>query len=252
MTDPERRFSWPEACEGAVSLTFDDAMRSQLELAVPMLDEMGLGGTFYVNPRGEAWRERLAPWREVALRGHEVGNHTVDHLCSRSFAWMTPKTLETTTLEEMEWQVAEGKRRLAELVPERPEMTFCYPCYQDYVGEGEARRSYVPVVARHHPAGRGRGEVPNHPLKTDLHYLGSFSAERMSGAEMVGYAERAATQGRWTLFTFHGIQEGGLSVNEADFRELLTHLARHRGRIWTGTVLEVAAYLREERSRLAV
>jgi hypothetical protein len=240
---------WPDDCEGAVSLTFDDAMRSQLELAVPWLAEAGLRGTFYVNPRGERWQERLAPWRDVALAGHEVGNHTVNHVCSRNFAWATDRTLEGLTLDEMDWEIAEGKRRLLQLVPEQPEMTFCNPCYQDYVGAGPTRQSYVPLVARHHPAGRGRGEVPNHPLFADLHHLGSFSAERMSGAEMVGYAERAATQGRWTVFTFHGIQQGGLSVNETDFKELVAHLERHRRRIWTGTVLEVATRLRLYRDR---
>lgn len=241
-------FSWPDGCEGAVSLTFDDAMRSQLDLAVPMLQEAGLRGTFYVNPRGEDWRERLAPWREVARAGHEVGNHTVNHPCSRNFGFAREQVLETMSLDGIEWEIREGRRRLLELIPDQPEMTFCYPCYQDFIGEGALRQSYVPLVARYHPAGRGRGEAPNHPLWQDLHTLGSCSAERMSGPEMVGYAERAATQGRWTILTFHGIQQGNLSVNEGDFKELVTHLARHRTRLWTAPVLEIATYLRQARN----
>lgn len=227
-------------------------MRSQLELAVPWLNEAGLRGTFYVNPRGDDWRERLAPWRAVALAGHEVANHTVHHPCSANFAWATGRTLEVLTLADMEWEVAEGKRRLAELIPEQGETSFCYPCYQDAVGRGATRASYTPVVARHHPAARARGEAHNHPQHCDLYHLASLPAERMSGPEMVGYAERAATQGRWAIFTFHGIQQGGLAVNDVDFRELLEHLARHRNRFWVGTVVEVARHLGRWRTESGV
>ena len=77
---------WPDGCQGAVSLTFDDGMQSQLDIAIPILKEHKLLGTFYINPRGDDWKVRLTPWREVALAGHEVGNHTINHICSRNFA----------------------------------------------------------------------------------------------------------------------------------------------------------------------
>jgi hypothetical protein len=238
---------WPDGCEGAVSLTFDDAMSSQLDLAVPILREAGLCGTFYVNPRGDDWAERLAPWRAVQGAGHEIGNHTVNHVCSRNFSFVGDRNLESLGLPELEWEIAEGKRRLSELFPEQGETSFCYPCYQDSVGEGATRQSYVPLVARHHPTARSRGEVPNHPFRCDLHLLSSYNAERMSGAELVGLAERAGTQCRWTIFTFHGIQQGGLSVSETDFRELVAHLARHRARLWTAPVIEVVRRIRAAR-----
>ncbi len=69
---------FPHGCEGAVSLTFDDGAQSQLDRAIPILNEHNLKATFYLNPRGD-WKTRLASWREVALAGHEVGNHTVNH-----------------------------------------------------------------------------------------------------------------------------------------------------------------------------
>jgi hypothetical protein len=243
---------WPDGCEGAVSLTFDDGMASHLQLGVPTMNDLGVRGTFYVNARVHNWQRRLALWRPVALAGHEVGNHTVDHICSRNFDFISGKNLEDLTLEEMEWQIAEGKRRLVELIPEQAEMTFCYPCYQAHVGEGPTRQSYVPLVARHHPAGRGRGEVANDPARVDLHYLSAWSVERMSGPEMVGYAERAATQGRWTILAFHGIEEGSLSVSKADFTELLAHLARHRNRLWVAPVVEVATRVRHWRAARAL
>ena len=62
----------------------------------------------------------------------------------------------------------------------------------------------------------------------------------MSGAELVGLAERAAALGRWSILTFHGIHEGHLPVADVDLRELCGFLARHRARIWTAPVATVA------------
>lgn len=48
----------------AVALSFDDGYRDNLELAVPMLERLGLPATFFLVPAlldgGEAWWERLA------------------------------------------------------------------------------------------------------------------------------------------------------------------------------------------------
>jgi len=41
-----------ELREKEVCLTFDDGMKSQLELAAPMLNDFGLSDTFYLNPNG--------------------------------------------------------------------------------------------------------------------------------------------------------------------------------------------------------
>jgi hypothetical protein len=231
---------WKGDAAGAVSLTFDDGHPSQLRTAIPALNRHGLRGTFYVNPRGD-YVEWLKPWREAHGQGHEIGNHTVQHVCSRNFGWSPDaKGLEGSTLPEIEADIVECGRRLREGIPEQQECTFCYPCYQDFVGEGAARQSYVPVVARHFLAARGKGETANHPLLADLHYLWSFPCERMSGPELVGLAERAAAQGRWVILTFHGVGEGHLLVGQGEFEELCAHLASHRERVWTAPVLEVA------------
>ena len=239
---------WPDGCEGAVSLTFDDGMTSQLQVAIPMLNEHGLAGTFYLNPRGDNWQERLQPWREVARAGHEIGNHTMAHPCTRAFRESSePFGLEALTLEELEADIVETDRRLREGIPEQRERSFCYPCYQDHVGEGESRQSYVPVIARHFIAARAKGEVSNHPASCTLHHLSSYPVERSWGPTLVGLAERAAMQGRWTILTFHGVHQGHLSVADVDFRELCLHLQRHRERIWTAPLVTVAQRIREWR-----
>lgn len=239
---------WPDGCAGAVSLTFDDGTRSQLEIAIPMLNEFGLQATFYINPRGDDWMARLAPWREAARAGHEIGNHSLSHPCSRAFRDVRDgRGLEDLTLEDIERDVLEAERRLREAIPEQDERTFCYPCYQSHVGAGPRQQSYVPVIAHHFIAARGKGEVANHPLTCDLHYLWSWPVERMWGAELVGLAERAASQGRWAILTFHGIHQGHLSVADVDLRELCAFLARSRNRLWVAPVVTVARRILEWR-----
>ena len=242
---------WPAECEGAVSLTFDDGLRSQLETAIPLLDEHGLQATFYLNPPRDGdeddWRARLAPWRAAAERGHEIGNHSLTHPCSQNFDFVG-RGLEAMTLEEIEQDVLEAERRLRAGIPAQTVRSFCYPCYQSHVGMGTTRQSYVPVIARHFVAASGKGERANDPARCDLHDLWSWPAERMSGAALVGLAERAVGEGRWAILTFHGIGEGHLPVAEVDLRELCGFLARRRDRLWTAPVATIAARVQQWRA----
>jgi len=268
--DDTARLPWPDGCQGAVSLSFDDGHQTQLEIAVPILDELGLKGSFYLNPRGDDWRERFAPWRAVGLRGHELGNHTMKHICSRSFApldmaWANVKGLEDTTVEEMEASISEAAARLGELMPEQPQRSFAYPCYLEHIGQGPTRQSYVPLVAKYHPAGRGKGELANHPALADLHYLTSWPIGGwMSGADLVELVKNTVREGRWTILTFHDFQEGpaggwvpGSVYHEpampaANYRQLCAHLAANRSRLWTGTVVEIAQHLTAWRAGLGL
>src|SRR4029079_7277792 len=74
---------WPQGAVGALSLTFDDGMPSQLERAVPVLNRLGLKATFYVNPNYSVeWDKHAPEWRALIAQGHELSNHTDKHPCS--------------------------------------------------------------------------------------------------------------------------------------------------------------------------
>ena len=240
---------WPDGATCAVSLTFDDGMQSQLKLAFPLLEKYGLKATFYLFPRRERWRERLEPWRKVHQAGHEIGNHTASHICSRQMTG-APKgkdNLEGLTLEEIEADILLAEERIAAVMGSEPR-SFCYPCYQCHVGEGAERKSYVPVVARHFLAGRGTGEFgSNHPASCDLHYLWSWRCEQLTGAHMVGFAEEGTAKGTWEIFVFHGIDDGPLNTAARHLERLLVYLDRNRDRIWTAPVRDVATRIRDWR-----
>ena len=219
---------------------------------MPVLEDHGLRGTFYLVPNGIRWERNLPRWQEVAKNGHEIGNHTLSHICSLGFldAPGGAPALEGLTLEAIEQDILAAEARLQEAFPAHGPRSFCYPCYQDFVGRGATRQSYVPIVARHFVAARGLGEVPNHPATCDLHYLWSWPAERMDHHKLIGLAEACAAQGRWGIFTFHGVGEGHLPIARHDLELFCAHLARNADRLWVAPVATVAVRIAEWRKGL--
>jgi hypothetical protein len=218
---------------GAVSLTFDDGTENQLANAVPPLDERGLCATFYLNPR-DRLMAFAQPWRKAARRGHEIGNHTLSHPCPSAITG--GRGLEDMTLEEVEDDVLAAQVRLETLAPHQTAWTFAYPCYATYIGRGEARRSYVPVIARHFLAGRAGGEIGfgNRPGMLDSAALIGTPVERLTASEVIALIERLALTGQWLILVYHDIDGEVLSV-------------RKRDRVLTAPVVDVASTLRAAR-----
>ncbi|MBO3755348.1 MAG: hypothetical protein FGF53_10825, partial [Candidatus Brockarchaeota archaeon] len=59
-------------------------------------------------------------------------------------------------------------------------------------------------------------------------------------------------EGRWAIFTFHGINEGHLPVSSEDLSGFLRFLHTHRDEIWVAPVVEVAEHIAGERKRLGL
>ena len=255
MPDTEKQLTmarsfWPNDCEGAVSLSFDDASPTHREIAIPLLDRYGLHGTFYVPTGSPGWLDHIPFWRDAAGRGHEVGNHSVEHPCSQNFDFMPrKKAIEQYTLERYEAEVLQATKHIQDAIPEQGALSYCYPCYHSWIGSGATRESIVPIIARHFPAGRGSGERPNHPEYCELEYLWACEASGFSGEHLIGYVEDAAAQGRWAVFCFHGVGGDHISVNLDAFETLLQHLSEQRQRLWIGTVVEVAIRIIDKRAR---
>jgi peptidoglycan/xylan/chitin deacetylase (PgdA/CDA1 family) len=228
-------------CRGAVSLVFDDGIQSQLDKGIPMLDEFGLKGSFYLVPNGDDWRERHEPWVEVGQAGHEIANHTCSHLVSRNF-FNGEKGFEDLTLDEVEADILLAQERLQQIAPHQQDWTFAYPASQSEVGAGVNKRSYVPVVAKHFLAGRIRGEYGfgNYPHLIDLAAVWTTATVRMSGFDMIGLVEELTAHGQWVILGFHEIDGSRLTIGSYDFRMLLDYLSRKSDEIWTAPLVDVA------------
>lgn len=228
----------------ALSLTFDDARESQLDVAVPLLEAHGLRATFYVLP---GWmRRRSDDWRAVAERGHEIGNHTSTHPCSANFPFSGRNALEDYTLERIEAEMARASARIESRVGVCPD-TFAYPCGQAFVGRGEDRVSYVPAVARRFLAGRGYGsEAANDPERCDLSHLDAFKVDGLDAPALVGLVEGEGAEGRWVVMAGHEVGDGGELTVLADALEALCRRVSEDD-VWVAPVAEVARRLLEVR-----
>ena len=152
-------------------------------------------------------------------------------------------------MEDIAETIDDATKDLDVLFPEQNgNRTFCYPCYQSYVGEGEGRESYVPLVAKRFKAARGWGERPNFPEVVDLSYAWSWAVEGNSAEEMTAYIEGAAKQGQWAIICMHGVGGQHLAIDNAAFQELVHHLDRNRHRITTDTMINIADYILLKRS----
>ena len=255
-------FIWPESYRGAISISFDDGMESQLNIAIPELDMRDFKATFYLNPRDSSFNSQTISWKESLMRwvphqskGHEIGNHTVNHPCSlnTNSNWQKGKNMLNWNLENIEKDIVEAQNRIQSVFSAQKQNSFAYPCYESSVGRGLSRISYTPVVAKYFPGARAKGELrgdlANDPSYCDLHHLSSWAVERQPGAMMIGLVEQAARLERWGIFTFHGIQEGHLPVGNTDFQELLNYLDYRRNEIWVAPVAEVALYINDTLTR---
>ena len=211
----------PNGARIALSLSFDDSRDSQLDVAVPMLDAFGVRATFFVLP--EPVSQRRTDWQAVVANGHEVANHTVSHPCSANFGFSGSNALEDYSLERMETEIDEASGCIERLLGVRAE-TFAYPCGQSFVGRGEGRTSYVPVVARRFVAGRGYGgETSNDPHRCDFAHLEAFSIDGLDAGELLGLVDHAGAARRWVIVAGHDVGQGGEQTVLIDSLEALCH-----------------------------
>jgi peptidoglycan/xylan/chitin deacetylase (PgdA/CDA1 family) len=241
-----RPFAWPAGRRCGLSLSFDDGRPSQVDRGVPLLNEYGVKATFFVVMRQVPQRGQA--WRRAAADGHELGNHTVTHPCSGNFSWSRDNALEDYDLPRIERELTQANAEIEAFHGQRPS-SFAYCCGQTFVGRGEGRQSYVPVVARLFQVGRGfRTENPNDPAFVDLAHVGGRDADRATAADMIAWIDEACAQGHWLVLVGHDLNDvGGQAVIVRELDAVLRSL-RGRDEVWVDTVGAIGAYIAASRA----
>mgnify|MGYP000647163591 CR=1 FL=1 len=242
-------FTWPDGARAAVSLAYDDAINSQLDHAIPALDKYGLKGSFYLTLSSETLSKWLSEWRAAAANGHELGNHTLFHQCSRKapgHEWVDVENdLDNISVAQLMAQIRVGNIML-QAIDGKTERTFSVPC-----GEVNANgQNYLPEIQTDFVAIKsGGGTVTPDMKRLNPYAVRVVAPTDVSGKQLIDLVNAAADQGTMINPTFHGIGGDYLSVSNEAHEELLAYLAAHRKIYWTDTFINIMKYAKQEQTK---
>ena len=240
-------FRWPEGKRAAVSLSFDDARLSQIDVGMPLFDGAGVKATFYISPGN--LEKRLEGWKKAVAAGHEIANHSRSHPCTGNYAFSKKNPLESYTLERMEEELDGANTIIQSFLGVKP-VSFGYPCGLKFVGRGVETKSYVPLVAKQFLSGRGyRDEAANDPEVCDMAQLMGTGIDELTFDGMVKHASTALKEGRWVIFAGHEIGKTAFQTTDAAALEQFCRYAKDPANgIWLDTVESIGRYVVKQRS----
>ncbi|MEM7328332.1 MAG: polysaccharide deacetylase family protein [Pseudomonadota bacterium] len=236
------KIEWPNGARAAIALTYDDAMQSQLDHAVPQLAEVGLKGTFYLSMAMQDFEAQRADWEAVAAAGHELGNHTIAHPCRGALAnrdWVAPnRDLDTYTKQQLMTEISRANEILSEM-DGRTSRTFAYTCGDTLVAGESFIADLAPLVSGARSVHRDVGFDP--------FLIASYAVDQTSAAEMIAYVDDLIATRALGSITFHGIDGDHLWVTAADHQTLLDYLVAKESEIWVAPLHEILAYAAQQK-----
>ncbi|MFG6466594.1 polysaccharide deacetylase family protein [Roseateles sp. BYS87W] len=242
-------FVWPNGAKAAVSLGYDDGLDSQLDHVIPQLNKRGLRASFYVPINGPTLPGRQNEWKAAAAAGHELGNHSLFHSCSATGPgreWVQPhRNLDRQLAAAVQEQVLAANTWLQAL-DGQTRRTFTPPCLDMKAGG----QDFVAALKPHFVAFRAAGPgLLTDTTQLDPYAMPVYFVEGYSGEQLIALVEKAAAQGAMVSLLFHGVGAEHLSVTREAHDQLLDHLAQHRARFWTDTMVNISQNARRQASR---
>lgn len=237
---------WPDGAACAVSLSYDDSVPVHHQRVAPLLEQHGLRGTFYLLVRAI---DNPDAWKQVAARGHELGNHSLFHPCRRDAGnarWLAEYyDLADYTPGRFRDELAVANLVLDLLDGGRPR-TYGNNCTHLTIGRGDQEQPMDPILAPMFVAARGTiTSQPVDPAKPVFTRLGHFNGDNKTFAQLRAEIEAVRARGGWIIYMFHGVGAGThpLFVEDAEHRQLIEWLDQERASIWTAPVVDVARHL---------
>jgi peptidoglycan/xylan/chitin deacetylase (PgdA/CDA1 family) len=210
--------------QAAASYTFDDGNVSSPVIA-SIFESYGLRASFFIVA-GAVPDTQWSMWRDLAGKGHEIGNHSMTHTIDLSDPTLSDQTLNT--------EINDAQTLIAQKLGTRP-LAFAFPwhAYSD--------RS-LKVAFQNHFAVRKTdiGESTYHFVFFDQdHSVDEAHALADANAQL---ADTVAVGG-WYVAAGHGIDGDGWSPITSNFlNQHLTFAAKYSSKLWTDTFMNVSRY----------
>lgn len=240
----QHKMQWPKHKKAVIVLTYDDALESQLNNAVPQLDAAGLKATFFLT--GDINSATIPRWRKVAKKGHELGNHTIFHPCE--VANDNPVSSANYTVHGILSEI-EYMNHFLFAVDGKLVRTYAYPCTETTVGNG---KDYVDSLKNSNLVKYARVGGDTDAVVTDFKHLNLLTVpsygleENSTGTQLIDFVKKTKKRGGMGIFMFHGIGGDYITVSSNAHQQLVTYLKRHKKEIWITTFREAMDYIEQQ------
>ncbi|WP_426668732.1 polysaccharide deacetylase family protein [Mucilaginibacter sp. McL0603] len=236
----QEKIEWPGDKKAAIVLTYDDALQSQLDIAVPQLDAAHLKATFFLT--GDIDKQTIPKWRALSKKGHELGNHTIYHPCASGND--NPVISDNYTVYEMIREI-DVMNHFLYAVDGKTTRTYAYPCTETTVGNG---KSYVDTLrkyglVKYARVGGDMDAVITNFKNLDLLQIPSYGIEdNATGTKLIAFVKRVEQSGGMGILMLHGVGGDYLTISADAHRELLDYLKKNKKNIWVTTFQQAMDY----------
>jgi peptidoglycan/xylan/chitin deacetylase (PgdA/CDA1 family) len=236
----QQKIKWPHNKKAVIVLTYDDALDSQLNVAVPQLDSANFKATFFLT--GEINYVTIPKWRALSKRGYELANHTIYHPCDRQDDNPVPsETYTPNTIVNEIWLM----NNFLFAIDNKTLRTYAYPCTETEVGG----KSYVDTLRKSGLITYARVGGDKDAIITDFAHLDrllvpSYGLEVNNTVdELIDFVKKVEESGGMGIFMFHGIGGDYITTPVESHRELLAYLKKNRKDIWVTTFQQAMDYV---------
>ncbi|ACX76071.1 Carbohydrate binding family 6 [Fibrobacter succinogenes subsp. succinogenes S85] len=206
---------------GAATFTFDDGLHSQTN-NLTFLDNMDVKVTFFVCTGTMDFSTNSQPHLNYAKKGHEIGNHTVNH-----------KNL--TQGADLNSEIGGAATKLRSMGLEATSLATPY-CAQNATVKNAINQEHF---INRGCGGGGLTGWDNEPdwMQIDSHYWQASS----NVASFKSSLDQAAS-GKWHVQLNHGVAGNWDVISTADIKTLIEYAVSKN--LWVATFSTVGAYLR--------
>lgn len=215
-----------------IVLTYDDGLASQLDIAIPQLDSLGFKGTFFLT--GYVGTKTIPRWRQVALKGHELANHSLYHPCLlTTVKGNAANNSANYSVYMMLREIGEMNNLLFAVDGGASPRTYAYPCTEVAVGGinyvDSLRQSGLVKYAR---IGGGPDAVITNFKKLDPLQVPAWGIHAgVTGDELIAFVKKVQQSGGMGVLMFHGVGGDYITTPAAAHKKLLLYLKQHENEI---------------------
>lgn len=231
--------------QAAVVITYDDAIDEHLDNAIPVLDSLKLKASFYVTAYAESTKRRLAEWKAIATKGHELGNHTLYHPCIGGVGreWVKPDyDLANYTVQRMIDEIRMTNTFLQSL-DGKTKRTFAFTCGDTKAGGIDFSKN----IQHDFVAMRSVRNEMHQLNEINLADVDCYMVNNHTAEQMIQWVIKAKQTNSLLVILFHGVGGGNsLNVSIEEHRKFLRYLKQQEKEIWIAPMLDVAEYVQQK------